>query len=252
VLLNTAFSGPQLIDLLGREHVDVLIYDQEYAGALSELPDGPVHVVAWEDEPTTGLTLDRLIADHLGQRAPAPTSSPHVVLLTSGTTGAPKGAKRGTGGGAGDLVAIIERVPWRAEDTVVVAAPMFHAWGFGCLVLAATMANTIVMRRHFDPEQTLAMAARHRAEGMAVVPVMLERIVALPEEVKRRYPLPALRVGDGADRADRVHGRLRRRGLQQLQRHRGRDDRHRDPGGPPGRPAVGGPAGARLRAPDPG
>ena len=107
-----------------------------------------------------------------------------MVLLTSGTTGAPKGARRGTGGGAGDLVAIIERVPWRAEDTVVVAAPMFHAWGFGCLVLAATMANTVVMRRHFDPEETLAMAARHRADGMAVVPVMLERIVGLPATVK--------------------------------------------------------------------
>jgi acyl-CoA synthetase (AMP-forming)/AMP-acid ligase II len=76
---------------------------------------------------------------------------------------------------------------------VVVAAPMFHAWGFGCLVLAATMANTVVMRRHFDPEETLAMAARHRADGLAVVPVMLERIVGLPAATKSRYPLPALR-----------------------------------------------------------
>jgi len=191
VLLNTAFSGPQLAELLQREHVDVLVYDQEYTAALDG-QDG-VHVVAWEDEPAAGLTVDGLVEEHLGRRPPAPTSSPHVVLLTSGTTGAPKGARRGTGGGAGDLVAIIERVPWQAEDTVVVAAPMFHAWGFGCLVLAATMANTVVMRRHFDPEETLAMAARHRAAGMAVVPVMLERIVGLPATVKGRYPLPALR-----------------------------------------------------------
>ena len=196
VLLNTAFSGPQLAELLGREHVDALVYDQEYAEALAGAAaggEGPVHVVAWEDEPATGPTVDRLIEEHLGQRPPTPTGSPHVVLLTSGTTGAPKGARRGTGGGAGDLAAILERVPWRAEGTTVVAAPMFHAWGFGCLVLAATMANTVVMRRHFDPEQTLAMAARHRADGLAVVPVMLERIVALPAAVKQRYPLPALR-----------------------------------------------------------
>jgi fatty-acyl-CoA synthase len=193
VLLNTAFSGPQLVELLGREDVDVIVHDQEYAEALAGLDQGPARVVAWEDGPTDGPTVDGLISEHLGQQPPAATSKPHVVLLTSGTTGAPKGARRGTGGGAGDLAAILERVPWRAEDTVVVAAPMFHAWGFGCLVLAATMANTVVMSRRFDPEQTLAMAARHRADGMCVVPVMLERIVALPEEVRRRYPLPALR-----------------------------------------------------------
>lgn len=193
VLLNTAFSGPQLVELLGREHVDVIVHDQEYVEALRGLEDGPERVIAWEDEPVDGPTVDGLVADHLGERPPTPTGKPHVVLLTSGTTGAPKGARRGTGGGAGDLAAILERVPWRAEDTVVVAAPMFHAWGFGCLVLAATMANTVVMSRRFDPEQTLAMAARHRADGMCVVPVMLERIVALPDEVKRRYPLPALR-----------------------------------------------------------
>jgi len=197
VLLNTAFSGPQLTELLERERVDVLVHDQEYTEALAGLPaadaGGPARVVAWEEEAAAGLTVDGLVASHFGRTPPAPTGRPHVVLLTSGTTGAPKGARRGTGGGAGDLAAIIERVPWRAEDTVVVGAPMFHAWGFGCLVLAATMANTVVMRRHFDPEQTLAMAARHRAEGLAVVPVMLERIVALPDTVRNRYPLPALR-----------------------------------------------------------
>ena len=197
VLLNTAFSGPQLTELLGREHVDVLIHDQEYAAALAGLPGaelgGPVRVTAWADEPASGPTVDGLVASHLGRTPPAPSGRPHVVLLTSGTTGAPKGARRGTGGGAGDLAAIIERVPWRAEDTVVVAAPMFHAWGFGCLVLAATMANTVVMRRHFDPEATLALAARHRAHGMAVVPVMLERMMELPARELEKYSLEALR-----------------------------------------------------------
>ncbi len=196
VLLNTAFAGPQLVEVLGREQVDVIVYDQEYADALASL-DTAQHVVAWEDDPETlpagARTVDQLIESHLGERPDASTSTPHVILLTSGTTGTPKGAKRGAGGGAGDLVAAIERVPWRTEDTIVVAAPMFHAWGFGCLVLAATMANTVVMRRHFDPEQTLALAAAHRAEGLGVVPVMLERIMALPEAVRRRYPLPALR-----------------------------------------------------------
>ena len=193
VLLNTAFAGPQLVKVLGRERVDVLIYDQEYAEALATMPDGPMHMIAWEDEPADGPTVDSLVASHLGERPPPPDATPSVVLLTSGTTGTPKGARRGASGGVDDLVASIDRVPWHTEDTIVVAAPMFHAWGFGCLVLGATMANTLVMRRHFDPEQTLAMAARHRAGGIGLVPVMIERIMALPEIVQDRYPLPALR-----------------------------------------------------------
>ena len=46
---------------------------------------------------------------------------------------------------------------WRAEKTVVIAAPMFHAWGFGQMAVSASMTCTMVMRRRFDPEATLAL-----------------------------------------------------------------------------------------------
>ena len=85
-----------------------------------------------------------------------------MVLLTSGTTGTPKGARRPSGGGGGDLAAVLDRVPWRYGETTVVAAPMFHAWGFGQLVIAAVMGNTVVTRRRFDPEATLALIEEHR------------------------------------------------------------------------------------------
>jgi fatty-acyl-CoA synthase len=88
---------------------------------------------------------------------------------------------------------MLERIPWRAEQTTVVAAPMFHAWGFGQLAISATMTCTVVMRRRFDPEATLELVDRHGASGLAVVPVMLERIVDLPDEVLDRYRLGSLR-----------------------------------------------------------
>ena len=62
---------------------------------------------------------------------------------------------------------MLERIPWHGGETVVVAAPTFHAWGFGQLVIAATMACTVVLRRRFDPEATLALADEHRATGIA-------------------------------------------------------------------------------------
>ncbi|WP_300399637.1 AMP-binding protein [Nocardioides sp.] len=205
LLLNTGFSGPQLADVMVREAGAVIVYDEEFAGvvadARSRIP-GLVEVIAWQDEPDTRgsrdrgagtpLTVASLIAAHTGQRPPVPDSPGRVILLTSGTTGAPKGAKRG-GGGPDELAATLTAVPWKAEETIVVAAPMFHAWGFGQLAIAGTMTCTVVMRRKFDPEATLALVDEHRATGLAVVPVMLERIVDLPAEVLDRYRLDSLR-----------------------------------------------------------
>jgi fatty-acyl-CoA synthase len=133
-----------------------------------------------------------LIDGHIGQR-PSPSSrTSKLILLTSGTTGSPKGAKH-SGGGPETLKSILDRTPWRAEEVTVIVAPMFHAWGFGQLAFAALMACTIVTRRKFDAEATLALVDEHHATGLCVVPVMFDRIVDLPDDVRARYSARSLR-----------------------------------------------------------
>jgi fatty-acyl-CoA synthase len=61
-------------------------------------------------------------------------------------------------------------------------------------MLSLPTAATMVLRPKFDPEETLRLTAEHRARVLAVVPVMMQRILALPEEAKRRYDLSALEV----------------------------------------------------------
>ncbi|WP_218864750.1 AMP-binding protein [Nocardioides aromaticivorans] len=197
LLLNTGFSGPQLADVMEREGARVILYDEEFAGVVADARsriDGLVEVLGWTDSPVpTGvLSIEGLIEAHAGQAPPKPATRGRVVLLTSGTTGTPKGARR-SGGGADELAGMLEMIPWRGEETAVVAAPMFHAWGFGQLVIAATMTTTVVLRRKFDPEATLALVDEHRATGLSVVPVMLERIMELPPAVLDRYSLRSLR-----------------------------------------------------------
>ncbi|MBW3663931.1 MAG: AMP-binding protein [Actinobacteria bacterium] len=195
LLLNTGFSGPQLADVMEREQGSLIVYDEEFSSVLAETRgrvSGLVEVLAWTDGAAEGPTVERLIDSHRGASPPAVDRTGRVVLLTSGTTGTPKGARR-SGGGPDELAGMLERIPWRAEETVVVAAPMFHAWGFGQLVIAAIMTCTVVMRRRFDPEATLGLVDDHRATGLSLVPVMLERIVELPEEVMGRYSLSTLR-----------------------------------------------------------
>ncbi|OCB30777.1 acyl-CoA synthetase [Mycobacterium malmoense] len=197
VLLNTSFAGPALAEVVNREGVDAVIYDEEFTEtvdrALADKPDA-TRIVAWHSGERTGPTVEKLITDHTGQRPERTGRKGRMILLTSGTTGTPKGANQ-TGGnaGIGTLKAILDRTPWRAEETVVVVAPMFHAWGFSQLIFAASMACTVVTRRKFDPEATLDLIDRHRATGLAVVPVMFDRIMELPPEVRKRYSCKSLR-----------------------------------------------------------
>ena len=76
----------------------------------------------------------------------------------------------------------------------MIAAPMFHSWGFAHFTLALPLASTLVLRRRFDPEDTLRAVAQHRASALAVVPVMLQRILELPQETIARYDTHALKV----------------------------------------------------------
>ena len=198
LLLNTSFAGPALAEVVQREDVDAVIYDEEFTEtvdrALADKPDA-TRIIAWTDGPQDGLTVEKLIADHAGREPQRASSKSKVILLTSGTTGTPKGAKHsgGADGGPGILKAILDRTPWRAEETVVIVAPMFHAWGFSQLVFAASMACTVVTRRKFDPEATLELIDRHRATGLCVVPVMFDRIMELPDDVRNKYSGRSLR-----------------------------------------------------------
>ncbi|WP_276056306.1 acyl-CoA ligase FadD12 [Mycobacterium stomatepiae] len=196
VLLNMSFAGPAMAEVVNREGVDAAVYDEEFTAtvdrALADKPDA-TRIVAWADGPHD-LTVEKLITDHLGEQPERIDRKGKMILLTSGTTGSPKGAKQSGGGaGIGTLKAILDRTPWRAEETVVIVAPMFHAWGFSQLIFGASMACTIVTRRKFDPEATLDLVDRHQATGLAVVPVMFDRIMELPDDVRNRYSGRSLR-----------------------------------------------------------
>ncbi|QVI28612.1 acyl-CoA ligase FadD12 [Mycolicibacterium neoaurum] len=198
LLLNTAFAGPALAEVWQRETAgrpSAVVYDEEFTSTVERaMEDSPqtTRVVAWTDSATALFTVEKLITEYAGREPQRAKEKSKVILLTSGTTGTPKGARH-SGGGPEVLKAILDRTPWRAEEPVIVVAPMFHAWGFSQLAFAASMACTIITRRKFDPEATLALVDTHRATGLCVVPVMFDRIVELPDEVRNRYSGRTLR-----------------------------------------------------------
>jgi acyl-CoA synthetase (AMP-forming)/AMP-acid ligase II len=194
--LNTAFAGPQITDVVKREGPRAIVFDEEFTDLVKDAAVGRKRFIAWH-EPDADLSdpiLEELI-EHGDEADVVPPAEPgRVVILTSGTTGTPKGAARSQPDSLEPAAAVLSKIPLHARETTMIAAPLFHSWGFAHFTLAIGLTSTIVMRRKFDPETTLALTAQHRASALAVVPVMLQRILELPPEVFSRYPLPALRV----------------------------------------------------------
>ncbi|MGK5682561.1 AMP-binding protein [Actinoplanes sp. URMC 104] len=129
-------------------------------------------------------------------RAIKPPARPgRTIVLTSGTTGVPKGARRPTPSGFRPLCSIIDRIPLRAGVRLLDAAPLFHAWGFAGLQIGLALRATIVLRRRFDPADTLETLAAHNCTALIAVPVMLQQIMELPY---RPVPLTVAAVSGSA------------------------------------------------------
>jgi fatty-acyl-CoA synthase len=192
--LNTMFAGPQLAEVTRRERPKALVYDEEFGGLLEEVDDGVERVIGWAEGETREPTLDEMIAANDDSDLKPPSDHPRFVILTSGTTGAPKGAQRSSPEGLLSVAALIDKIPYRSRETMVVSAPLFHSWGFMHFVVSLATASTLVLRRRFDPEGSLQALQEHRAQVLAVVPVMVQRILQLPEETLRSYDLSSLRV----------------------------------------------------------
>jgi acyl-CoA synthetase (AMP-forming)/AMP-acid ligase II len=192
--LNTMFAGPQLVEVVRREDPKALVYDEEFEGLLDGVEDSVERIVAWTDGEPGGQTLDALIAANEESNHKPPPDKPRFVILTSGTTGTPKGAQRSSPDGLLAMAALIDKIPYRARETMMVAAPLFHSWGFFHFVISLPTASTMVLRRRFDPEETLRAVQDNRAQVLGVVPVMLQRILRLPEETLAAYDLSSLRI----------------------------------------------------------
>jgi acyl-CoA synthetase (AMP-forming)/AMP-acid ligase II len=194
--LNTAFAGPQITDVVKREKPVALVYDEEFEGLTHDAGERRKRFIAWHDGATK--LKDPLLEDLIEAGDPddvvPPAEKGRVVILTSGTTGTPKGAQRKQPQSLDPAAALFSKIPLRAGERTMIAAPMFHSWGFAHFTLGMGLGSTLVLRRKFDPEDTLSATAQHECTALVVVPVMLQRILELAPETIDIYDLSALRV----------------------------------------------------------
>jgi fatty-acyl-CoA synthase len=197
--LNTSFAAPQAAEVLEREKPKATIYDAEFGELIDFATKGrrTKRFVAWvgDDEPLKG---DEIIEDLIEMSEPdevvPPDEEPKFVILTSGTTGTPKGASRSSPKGIDPIGGLLGRVPYHVRERHFIAAPLFHAWGIGQYMISAAFSSTLVLQNRFDPEKTLEAIDEHKPSVLVVVPVMLARILDLPQEVRAKYDTTSLRI----------------------------------------------------------
>ncbi|MFB4310412.1 AMP-binding protein [Actinomadura sp. GTD37] len=170
LFLNTDFAAPQLRDAVRREGVTVLLHDDEFAPVAGGL-----------DLPRFSESdMDGLIAGADGAPPPAPSRHGSMVILTSGTSGRPKGAPRAQPRSLALPGGILSKVPFRGGEAMFVGPPLFHGLGLTAALLALGLGSTLVLRRRFDAERVLDDLERHRCTSFIAVPVMLGRVLASP------------------------------------------------------------------------
>jgi fatty-acyl-CoA synthase len=196
VLMNTGFAKPQFAQVCEREGVKVVLHDSEFLNLLDALPSGLPRVLTWVDEgthPPDMPTIDSIIATNSTEPLLPPTKAGGFVVLTSGTTGLPKGAPRAKLSPFA-TVQLIDRVPYPRKGTMVIVSPIFHSTGLATFLVGAALGNKVVTARRFDPEGTLKLIADHKADMLVAVPTMLHRMVELAPDVIAKYDVSTLKA----------------------------------------------------------
>jgi fatty-acyl-CoA synthase len=199
--LNTWAKTKELQATLENSRAKVLVYDTAHAEQVASCASEGM-TTFFVGDPDDALEGSRPWEEGLAGSSDGPPppftrdrGSAKIVIHTSGTTGTPKGAQRNaSAAGMGALANLITIVPYRRDDIVFCPAPMFHSFGLATFVVSAALGTTMVLPERFDPEESLRLIEEHGATAASFVPVMIKRIVSLPEEVRSRYDVSSLRV----------------------------------------------------------
>ena len=186
-LLNIGSSPEQLAGIFAENDINVLFIDDEFA---DRLPDtAGITVVRAHEDGGRGLALAEVVRRDVDRQLPRWPKHGNLVLMSSGTTGIPKGIVRPEPRLPFVVAGYLEAIPWRAGDTVQLTASIFHTWGWSALQVALATRSTIVTRRVFDAQACLQQIETYRCDGLISSPIFFKQML----DVEDTYDTSSLR-----------------------------------------------------------
>ena len=201
VPLNYRLRGREIEYIVDNSDTSAIVCGAEFVGEIASVMDRLGGIVPG-GYVVVGERGDARFAPYEDLLAAEPTTTPedegapglNAMIYTSGTTGRPKGVYRSGGVDPQLLLGIVQGFGLRFGDEVhIVPAPLYHSAPTLGSVLTIALGGTLVIMPKFDPEEFLVLVDREKVTSCFVVPTIVKRILALPDDVKRRYDVSSLR-----------------------------------------------------------
>jgi len=194
--VNHHLTAEEIAYILADSAARVLVCSERFAEVCRDASTDLPHRFCTTEAP--GFRPYTELKDQQPTTRPEDRSAGAPMHYTSGTTGRPRGVRRPLTGADPDLVAELFSsfltffgIP--VEHGVhLVVSPLYHT---AVMVFASTSlhcGHTVVLMDKWTPEETLQLIERHRVTTSHMVPTQFHRLLALPEEVRRRYDVSSL------------------------------------------------------------
>ena len=201
VPINFRLTAPEIAYILEHAEVSALIVGADFCDTLetirAALPIAPTRYVVMAERPIEGwITYENVIDSGNPHHSFEPVGPDEMCALmyTSGTTGRPKGAIRNHGGSTLIALATALEMGFTRNDTALLVMPLCHANSlyFGTTFIHMGATCIIDDRRSYDPQALLATLAQEKVTFTSLVPTHYIMLLALPDEVQRRYDVSAV------------------------------------------------------------
>jgi fatty-acyl-CoA synthase len=185
--LNWRLHWRELAQLLDKTTPKVLIYSDDFKGAVEQIDGEPNAIGHWLHIEGTGIPNSRYFEKVLMDSVLRPVTTEDLteedsacLIFTGGTTGLPKGAQ------------ISHRmIAWNTLNTIihdlqhgditVNTFPLFHTGGLLVYTLPLLiLGGTVVLTRKFDAEQVLNLLEEYAATIYAAVPTTYQMMTTAP------------------------------------------------------------------------
>ncbi len=197
VPINTRLAAPEIAELVADSGARVLLVDAPWAERAAQwraqLTGIERFVTTARERPEGFDCLDELpTRDDAASQPGADIDQVAMLVYTGGTTGRSKGVMLTHRGIVTNTLQWGVPFDFRADEVVLIGAPMFHVVGAANAIAGAVFANPTVILPRFDPVLLFETVQARRPTRTSLVPTMIEMLVTHPDI--GRYDLSSLRT----------------------------------------------------------